>query len=314
MTNKETIRQILKLYISSIIIYGLGILIFRFLPYYKKLLNPITQNILFYIYIAYLVIAPIYYKFTVNQFSENKPLLFIRGIIRLFKEFKLKKKEKVAMLFMLVKVFYLPLLVQFFIGNFTSLIKWNSFQWYPFIFTLMFTIDTFVYAAAYAFEFKELKNVVKSVEPTFFGWFVALICYPPFNGWVGKYVAWGANDYVSFWNPTWTLIMRIIIVFLLFIYVAATVALGPKSSNLTNRGIVSRFPYNIIRHPAYISKNLLWWATLLPVIKWQFALGMTVWSLIYFFRAITEENHLSQDFDYVRYKWKVKYKFIPFVY
>tara|TARA_Y100000310_G_C20164802_1_gene570879 strand:- start:64 stop:600 length:537 start_codon:yes stop_codon:yes gene_type:complete len=178
----------------------------------------------------------------------------------------------------------------------------------------MFTIDTLVFSFGYAFEFKALKNVVKSVEPTFFGWFVAIICYPPFNSWVGNYIPWGANDYVQFWSPTWTIIMRGGVIFLLIIYVWATVALGPKASNLTNRGIVSRFPYSIIRHPAYISKNLIWWLTLLPVISLPFALGMLFWTVIYFFRAITEERHLSQDPDYIQYKKKVKYKFIPFIY
>ena len=58
----------------------------------------------------------------------------------------------------------------------------------------------------------------------------------------------------------------------------------------------------------------MWWITLLPVINFKFAMGMGVWLMIYFFRAYTEERHLSSDNDYIEYKKKVKWKFIPFVY
>lgn len=143
---------------------------------------------------------------------------------------------------------------------------------------------------------------------------MALICYPPFNFVVGNYVPWGASDYVTFWNPTLTIVMRILLLTLLIIYVWATIAFGFKSSNLTNRGIVTKFPYSLVRHPAYISKNILWWLTLLPVITVSFTFGMLFWSMIYFFRALTEERHLSQDPEYQDYKQKVKYKFIPYIY
>lgn len=39
--------------------------------------------------------------------------------------------------------------------------------------------------------------------------------------------------------------------------------------------------------------------------------SLLAWSLIYYMRAITEENHLRKDKDYLEYSKKVKYKFIP---
>jgi protein-S-isoprenylcysteine O-methyltransferase Ste14 len=143
------------------------------------------------------------------------------------------------------------------------------------------------------------------------GWFVALICYPPFNGLVGRYVPWGANDYALFWSPYWTMVFRILIVALFFIYVLSSVVLGFKASNLTNRGIVTRFPYSLVRHPAYISKNMVWWITLLPVMNWWFFFGMLFWTTIYVLRALTEERHLLSDPDYILYCEKVRYRFIP---
>ncbi|MBI4983737.1 hypothetical protein HZC32_03775 [Candidatus Woesearchaeota archaeon] len=225
----------------------------------------------------------------------------------------MENEEKVALLFILVKLFFLPTMTNFFYSNFNGLLTFSirSFSWYSFSLTILLTLDTLIFSIGYAFESRKLRNAVKSVEPTFFGWFVALIGYPPFNSIVGNYVHWGANDYVPFWNPTLTIIFRITIIFLIVIYAWATVALGLKSSNLTNRGIVTKFPYSIVRHPAYVGKNLAWWITLLPVMNWSFALGMLFWSIIYFFRATTEERHLIQDPDYVKYCERVKYRFIP---
>ena len=324
MPLKEPTTRKIQLYLASVLIYGLGIVLFQYLPYYQKTLNNHTQDILFYLFLTYLLLAPLYYLFFTTRYSTNKPYLFLRWLINIFRKRKLRfePEEKVALLFILVKLFYLPLMINFGYNNFNSLQNFlqayfsgqNTLAWYPLIFTLMFTIDTVIFAFGYAFEFKFLNNVVKSVEPTLFGWIVALICYPPFNSWVGRYIPWGADDYAQFWNPAWTLIMRIIIVLLLIIYVWATIALGAKSSNLTNRGIVSRFPYSIIRHPAYVSKNLIWWLTLLPVLNWPFALGMLFWTVIYYFRAFTEEEHLSQDPEYLEYKKKVRWRFIPFIY
>ena len=342
---KQRITRFLELYLSSVLIYCLGIIIFRYFPYYQKILHQQTQNILLYLYLGYLIGAPFLYLIFAKADSENKPYLVLKGLkkifIRLFalfkkknqkkgdglkaidcKKIKLLRNEKVAFLFLLVKIFYLPLMINFFYNNFNHLFylkgqltinPWFTL-WYSLIVTLMFAIDTGIFAIGYAFESKKLKNIVKSVEPTFFGWFVAIVCYPPFNIWMGHYIPWGANDYVLFSTPLITTLARLTVIFFLIIYVWATVALGFKASNLTNRGIVTKFPYSIIRHPAYISKNMIWWITLLPVMGWKFALGMMFWSAIYFFRVTTEEKHLSKDPDYIAYKKNVRWRLVPGIY
>jgi len=307
----------IELYLSGILIYGLGIIIFRLLPYYQRILQPQTQTVLLYLYFSYLIFAPIIYYFRATRYTETKPILFLRGLKRICTRLTMEKEEKTAFLFMLVKLFFLPLLLNFFLSHYQQLWQLLSkevIHFYPLALTVLFTIDTLIFALGYAFEFKLLNNMVKSVEPTLFGWIVTLICYPPFNTWIGKYILWGASEQVSFWNQELTFVFRIIIIIILFIYVSATIALGLKASNLTNRGIVQRFPYSLIRHPAYTSKVLVWWLTLLPVMSWPFALGIFFWTVIYYFRAITEEKHLSQDPDYQEYCKKVKWRFIPGVY
>ena len=108
----------------------------------------------------------------------------------------------------------------------------------------------------------------------------------------------------------------------MWIYSRASVSLWLKASNLTNRWIISKWPYKYIRHPAYICKNTAWWIGWMPLLIWNLAswqykhffivfFSLLTWSTIYYFRAITEEKHLSHDKDYIKYKKKVKYKFIP---
>lgn len=320
MQNKRLANSA-KSYLSGIFLYGLGILLFRHFPYYKNTLNPSTQQALLYLYIGYAVFTPAYYFFFQAGSAQGRPYLFLKGVKNLINyaasgnpKYAIGKDEKTAILFMLVKLFFLPTMVDFFFGNLGSFAyNLKNFEWYSFALISIFTVDTLIFAFGYAFESNMLKNTVKSVEPTVFGWLVALICYPPFNSQIGKFVPWGANDYAYFWSSSLTVSLRILLVFLLIIYVWASVALGFKASNLTNRGIVAKFPYSLIRHPAYSSKVMAWWITLLPVMSLKFALGMAFWTIIYFFRATTEEKHLSKDKDYVEYCRKVKYKFVPLV-
>jgi protein-S-isoprenylcysteine O-methyltransferase Ste14 len=108
------------------------------------------------------------------------------------------------------------------------------------------------------------------------------------------------------------------------IYTSASIALNFKASNLTHRGIIARGPYRYIRHPAYVCKNLAWWIGLMPALLVALETSLTStlmtfgsmfgWSVIYYMRALTEEDHLrSVDGEYDAYCQKVKYRFIPAV-
>ena len=321
--NKEKLQICLKNYLAGALVYALGIALCRYLPYYKKLLRPEAQMTLLIFYLCFLLLSPIYglYNLFYSNSSEiklpkSKPFLFIQAIKKLLNEEKIDFEEKTeiktAVLFLLVKIFFLPLMINFAFSNFQQLGSPSiSFFSYSFLLTLFFTIDTIIFAVAYSLESSYLKNTVRSVEPTLLGWTASLICYPPFNTIVGKYIPWGANDHVFFWNQTLTMSFHFLLVILLLIYVSSSIALGTKASNLTNRGIVSKFPYSIVRHPAHISKCTLWWITILPVLNWKFFLGMSFWTFVYYLRAYTEEKHLSQDPDYIVYKEKANWKLIP---
>ena len=105
-----------------------------------------------------------------------------------------------------------------------------------------------------------------------------------------------------------------------FISMIAILRLGTKSGNLTNRGIVTGFPYNIVRHPDYSMQIFYIILTALPVyfmnevalwLKILGTSGIILWIYLYYLRALTEERNLIKDEQYLDYTNKVKYRFIP---
>ena len=239
-------------------------------------------------------------------------------------------EEKVALLSATVRVFFLPLMVVWLFAHLASIyhhglvfIDRDLFfpNGYWFLFNLILLVDVTYFTLGYALEHPRLNNEIRSVEPWFSGWFVALMCYPPFNGATNQILQWHSSDYPQATDPLWQYAAGIAILLLMGIYAWASVALGLKASNLTNRGIVSRGPYAYVRHPAYCAKTLAWWIGALPILanKWQeseiaFLYGVFCvggWSVIYYLRAMTEERHLSLDPDYPAYCKQVTRRFLP---
>ncbi len=197
----------------------------------------------------------------------------------------------------------------------------NSLFWA--CFQLILFVDTLLFTLGYIVEVPALGNRIRTVDPTFFGWFICLACYPPFNDFTGRFLEWQSNDFPHFANDAVHFIANLAVLTALAIYSWASVALGFKASNLTNRGIVSHGPYAYVRHPAYAAKNLAWWIGALPNLYIVFASGnprvagyallaLTGWTAIYALRAITEERHLLlSDNGYSQYMARVKWRFIP---
>jgi protein-S-isoprenylcysteine O-methyltransferase Ste14 len=177
---------------------------------------------------------------------------------------------------------------------------------------IFFLVDTLYFTFGYLVDSKSFGTHVRSVEPTLLGWAVALICYPPFNALMGRMgVGWYSDDNHHFAQSEVDLAIRALLVVLFAIYLAATLALGTRCSNLTNRGVVSRGPYAVIRHPAYATKVLGWWLFMLPVASVAAVASVSLWTVVYYLRAITEEQHLSLDAEYQAYRVAVKHRFIP---
>ena len=175
---------------------------------------------------------------------------------------------------------------------------------------LLIFIDVSIFAVGYLVELPQLKNTIRSVEPTLFGWFICLVCYPPFNSifyfLLEKPITHLFPPTLAWGHPA----LHFSIVFLWAIYCWATIALGMKSSNLTNRGTVASGPYRYIRHPAYASKVSVWILSSIYMGTMSVAYSFVL-AVIYSLRAWTEERHLSADPDYLAYKERVRYRAIP---
>lgn len=183
--------------------------------------------------------------------------------------------------------------------------------------TAMFMIDVTFATAGYVLTMKPLDAHIRSGNPYAAGWISALICYPPFilmnpGGPLDYHPGTaGASAWVHWLDghPFLLTFLGAFLVFLTAVYAWATVAFGIRFSNLTHRGILTHGPYAWTKHPAYVSKNLFWWLAVMPFCATTGSLSdmlrnsfiLAIIAGIYYWRARTEEKHLSADPAYRAY-------------
>ena len=231
-----------------------------------------------------------------------------------------------------VKGFFLAFMISIVPGNWVEAIRpasaWivaspvNLAHW---LIAGMFMIDVIFATVGYALTMKPLDAHIRTANPYAAGWTAALICYPPFvlmtNGGpldhhvgMGDWTAWLYN------YPLLSALLGAWLVFLTGVYAWATVAFGFRFSNLTHRGILTHGPYAWTKHPAYLSKNMFWWFAAMPFLAtsgsfldaFRNTVMMAIVSGIYYWRARTEERHLSEDPAYVEYaEWMERNGPIP---
>jgi protein-S-isoprenylcysteine O-methyltransferase Ste14 len=194
----------------------------------------------------------------------------------------------------------------------------NPVQFVLLLVTLLFLVDVQIGTVGYLLTLRPLDSHIRSGNPFLAGWLAALLCYPPFvwsiigpdqqilsyefatPGWAH----WLAGNDALLW--AWGGLL----LFLTGIYAWATVVFGIRFSNLTYRGVLTNGPYRFTRHPAYLAKNLFWWASVMPFLvtsgNWLDGVRNCVFLLavnaIYYWRARTEEAHLiAEDPKYREY-------------
>jgi protein-S-isoprenylcysteine O-methyltransferase Ste14 len=248
--------------------------------------------------------------------------------------------DKKILLGVFVKMFFVPLMTVFFIEQFTHLVSnWSyilhvlcgtdhnvpftMIDFYNVSFTVIFAIDVGLAWCGYAISTRWLKNTCVSVEPTILGWLVAVLCYPPFQHYLGIYFTIPSEKgFISIPHPWLVAVFAVMSILSYMIYMSATVVFGMRFSNLTHRGIIRTGAYAFIRHPAYAAKNFSWWCVMMPYVIYQAVsmnsaaaliqiLGLAGMTGLYYLRAITEERHLSIDPEYRDYCRSVPYRFIP---
>lgn len=321
-----------KLYIHSVSasIILIALAIYLLLPFYALAFNEelgfyisnnIHSEVLKIAALFYIVYHAILIEQTKGKSKLERFLLALRN-----RSFTLEDKKNVR--YTLVKFFFIPLMLPSAIIYLRLFIDLCFVEFYYINFIQFFnqTIFTFIiygvsfltlgyYAFGYLFESKSLRSEVKSVDDTLLGWGVLLICYVPFFVFITQYIPFPTQDYAYFINEEITFVVRLFLSLVMFFKMYSVMLLGAKCSNLTNRGIVRKGAYKYIRHPHYLAKLIIWWATFLPYLIHHFwAMGpMLFWTVIYFLRAVTEERHLSKDPEYLSYKREVKWMFIPYV-
>lgn len=245
---------------------------------------------------------------------------------------------------LLVKLFFTPLMTVFFADQFPHLVNNVGYvfggipeaiannaishaqlnrDYFNISIALIFSIDVALAWCGYVISSRWVDNQTASAEPTMLGWMVCIICYPPFQMFLGLYYAApNEQDFMLFSNQGLVTLFTTMMLLSYFVYMAATLWFGVRFSNLTNRGIIRKGPFAFIRHPAYASKNFAWWCVMFPTVVYnathtglQIAvlqiIGLVMMTWVYYLRALTEERHLSVDPAYREYCKQVRYRFIP---
>lgn len=187
---------------------------------------------------------------------------------------------------------------------------------------LSMTVILFVLSISYLSELSIFRNKIKSVDTTPLGVLSCIICYYPITILTNKFLLVTEQNQLPVNNSTLLAILYLLIMIAHFGMLLAILRLGTKAGNLTNRGIVTGFPYNIVRHPEYSMQIFYIILTTIPlflmkdnnIIELIFITFATLgWIYIYYLRAVTEERHLIKDEKYKQYVEKVKHRFIPWV-
>jgi len=231
-----------------------------------------------------------------------------------------------------VKGFFTAFMLSIVPGNFASLVTVplaevtaNPYALALWTINFLFLIDVHVATVGYVLTVKPLDAHIRTANPYGMAWAAALICYPPFI----LMNAGGPLDYHSstadwgYWfagQDALLILWGVMLAVLTAIYSWATMAFGIRFSNLTHRGIITHGPYAFTRHPAYVSKNLTWWLGSMPFLVTaggpveaaRNVVLLAAVSLIYYWRAKTEEKHLLADPAYAAYwRWAQAHAVIP---
>ena len=299
-----------------------------------------TLDLLVWLSALYAVVLLPYYAMRPGYVSDTRRIL---GYLRLWARAETPPKfgadERRAALCLALKAFFVPLMLGLLLNNIGEVIQhWTEItsddadgrltlrlnsSFFFLLLAALYAIDVTIFTFGYLVEARSLRNEIKSVDPTVLGWVSCLICYPPFNHVGFAFFAWQRVDGADFGPPLLEATLAAISVAAVAVFAWASLALGFRASNLTNRGVVARGPYRWVRHPAYMVKSIAFWIAAVPTLTDAFSNNaiskalwilacLVVWTLIYVVRALTEERHLLMtDNGYAEYRTKVRFRFVP---
>jgi hypothetical protein len=217
-----------------------------------------------------------------------------------------------------IKGFFLPLMFIAIIGNINNMLgdDWNRplegfMPFYNFSVNILFTLDLLAAVAGYSLSLRLFDTHIRSSEPTLMGWVICIVCYQPFLSIVMTlYLTYTSNSWMNWLRdyPSLQVLWGSLALILLVGYTYASINFGCRFSNITHRGVLTGGMYRLTKHPAYICKNTFWWMLHIPFVPTaglfealRFCLLLAGINGVYFWRARTEERHMSHDPAYVQY-------------
>jgi protein-S-isoprenylcysteine O-methyltransferase Ste14 len=312
-------RVLTKLLGLAISVAALAVGYWAFPEYHGSFYDPFYR-LLSRLWLPVTIAAPLYVAWVDSRMSQPRDAYWQLGrcLLGRFSDARPAEVASHARAWA-VKGFFLPLMAVYLHQEVAGLLasplrhlSWSDLGLYHLLYSLAFTIDLVFTTIGYLLAFRVSDSHVRSTEPTMSGWVAALLCYQPFYGLIGaQYLSYESGVGFADWlgrAPAVRGVWAVVIVALLLVYALTTIAFGWRFSNLTHRGIITGGPFRFTKHPAYLSKNLSWWLISVPFISQAGraqALRHTALLLalnaIYFWRARTEERHLSADPTYVAY-------------
>lgn len=273
---------------------------------------------LFYWLVAWIVVAPVFAIRLGLEARRNGsvaggfPIELGKALLP-FDRTRLRGLASSARLWGL-KAFFIPLyglslfgLLGLALGNSLS----GPVAWLGLAVTFAYTVDLSFGLSGYLMASNSLVPTIRSTQTRLTGWVVCLLCYgplmshwPDFEAVVIREIGWpGDLD----GNPL-VLASAAAMLVLLGLYVWATVCFGLRFCNLSNRGLISHGPYRWMKHPAYFAHVAnAWMITFIFMPAAGIALGVSqlavplAFTLLYWLRSVTEEQHMREDPDYVAY-------------
>jgi hypothetical protein len=228
---------------------------------------------------------------------------------------------------MLVRTIFLPLNFCFIVENLRLL---RSRQWekilefltpesHALIMSAIYAVLIIAIIPGYIFSFRLLNTHTRAIDRSWMGWVVTLSCYPPLlSGIFSQWLAYNPYRFSEPFMKPWIMLFQdytplfysvgIGIIFCELVHYWGESIIGIRSSNLTNRGIITNGPFRLLRHPVYFIKCVGWFLAAWPLIMSDDPLDCLRYTImflgvcmIYYLRSIAEERMLSTDPDYVAY-------------
>jgi protein-S-isoprenylcysteine O-methyltransferase Ste14 len=325
---KEVLKNTSVKYLG--VVFGMFLILFMywFIPEYQilKYLNPINEAKEF-IFILVLICAFPMIFLSEYVLGHKNDGTYNMGLFVTLQIEKIKWRVfRDGILEWLIRLIFLTL-------NFTSAVKYmEMYRGYPTFFTnldflnatlalesIIFFIILIVILPGYLFSWRLIGTDTKKIDSTWFAWTLLLVCYQPFVGPVFqttfKYVpevSLGLGDSVIAYYFSGIPIMLYLIgtgiILAALVHLWGEAIIGIRSSNISNKGIITNGPFTFTKHPVYLSKVVGWFLISLPFFNsssplesFRLGLAFLVICAIYAGRSLSEEKLLATDPDYVKY-------------